>query len=64
MSIEQIGPSGKSSGGLGAKDVLAGLQQLRSTGPVGTHVSLEWAVSAQFLGDMHALAYLTLRGDG
>jgi hypothetical protein len=53
-------PSGK-PGALSAKEVLARLQELVDTRSTGGGSSLEWAVPAYFLGDMSALAMLSLR---
>jgi hypothetical protein len=44
-----------------AKEVIARLQELVDTKPAAGEVSLEWAVSAYFLGDLNGLACLSLR---
>jgi hypothetical protein len=58
---ESGGTSRASPSALGAREVIARLQELVDTRPVGTATPLEWAVSAYFLGDLTALACLSLR---
>ena len=55
------GGSGKQPGGPSAEEVIAQLQELVDAKPVGGRVSPEWAVKAYFLGDVNALAGLSLR---
>ena len=44
-----------------AEELLARLQELVDTKPTDGNCPLEWAVPAYFLGDMGALAVLSLR---
>jgi hypothetical protein len=60
---ESGGTPRKDLGALCAKEVVARLQALVDTRPTEAGVSLEWAVSAHFLGDVNALACLSLRSD-
>lgn len=46
---------------LSAKDLLSRLQEIVDTKPTEGSYSLEWAVAAYFLGDLNALARLSLR---
>jgi hypothetical protein len=60
---ESGGTSGENRGTLSAQEVVAWLQELVDTRPTGTGVSLEWAVSAYFLGDVNGLASVSLVSD-
>lgn len=44
-----------------AKDLLARLRELVDARPIEGNCPIEWAVAAYFLGDMGALAVLSLR---
>ena len=48
-------------GGLSAEDVLGRLQELADAEPGASGHSLDWAVAAHFLGDMTAVASMSLR---
>jgi len=64
MATQESGDrSGQDPGAVRATDVIARLQELVDTRPVGAPVPLEWAVNAQFLGDVSGLACLSLRDD-
>ena len=64
-----IDTPGQESGGtsrekrdvLGEKELLARLEELVDSRPIDGSCPLEWAVPAYFLGDMGALAVLSLR---
>jgi hypothetical protein len=60
---ESGGRSREHVGALSAEEVIERLQELAEMGPIGPGVSLEWAVSAYFLGDVNALACLSLFSD-
>ena len=52
------------SGAPSPKELAARLQELADTKPIDGEHSLEWAVSAYFLGDVGTLAALSLRSGG
>ena len=57
---EPDGPSRQKRGAPSAEDLTARLQELVDSRPTDGY-PLEWAVSAYFLGDVSALATLSLR---
>ena len=58
---ESDGPSCEEAGALSAEDVLLRLQELVDAKSTAGGYPLEWAVPAYFLGDVGALASLSLR---
>ena len=54
-------PDHESTGAPSTKELLARLQELVDAKPAEGGHSLEWAVPAHFLGDMSALASVSLR---
>ncbi|MGZ6662200.1 MAG: hypothetical protein ACXVHL_33260 [Solirubrobacteraceae bacterium] len=58
---ESGGTSFEEPGALSEKELLARLQELVDTRPTEGNCPVEWAVPAYFLGDMDALAVLSLR---
>ena len=54
------GASREKSGALSAKELLARLQELVDTRSAEGNCPVEWVVPAYFLGDMGALAVLSL----
>ena len=64
MSPQEFGgPSPETPGRLDADEVVARLQELVDARPAESGYPLEWAVPAYFLGDMNALAVLSLRSE-
>ena len=62
MPAQESGrPSREEAGALSANDVLVRLQDLVDAKPTAGAHPLEWAVPAYFLGDMSALASVSLR---
>ena len=49
--------------GQAVKDLLARVQELVDAAPAESGHPLEWAVPAYYLGDMRALAMMSLRAD-
>ena len=58
---ESGGTSRDDAGAISAKDVLLLLEELADAKPTTGGDPLEWAVPAYFLGDVGALASLSLR---
>lgn len=58
---ESGGVSRENPGGLSAKELVVRLQELVDTRPTEGSCPVEWAVPAYFLGDMGALAVLSMR---